>query len=115
MPVEITLPEVPGDPAGMRQLAGDLRVSATRIEGIGTGIGSAVGSWSFQGPAADRLTDAAQSSQRTLTDCATRLGDLARLLDQKATEVEEKQRARLDRLAQMRADLAEQGIPARVA
>ena len=115
MPIEISLPEIPGDPAGMRALAGALRGDAQAVEGVGSGIVSTVGSMSFEGPAADRLLERAQSSRRSLGDCAVRLQDLASMLDTKAAEVEQAQRDRLARLEQMRAELLEQGIPARVA
>ena len=115
MPIEISLPEVPGDPAGMRALAGTLRSDAQAIDGVGSGIVSAVGSMSFEGPAADRLLEGAQGARRNLADGAARLQDLAGLLEGKAAEVEQAQRDRLARLEQMRAELSEQGIPARVA
>ena len=114
MPVEITLPEVPGDPAGMRALAGALKGDARQIEGVASGIGGTVGSMTFQGPAADRLQDTTQSSGRTLGDCAEQLNDLARLLEVKADEVEQKQRDRLERIEQLREELSAQGVPARV-
>lgn len=114
MPIEITLPEIPGDPAGMRVLAGQLKGDAGRIEGVAAGIGSAVGSMTFQGPAADRFQSRTQSSGNSLGDCADRLNDLARLLEVKADEVEQLQRDRLERIRQLREEYASQGIPARV-
>jgi uncharacterized protein YukE len=114
MALEITLPEVPGDPAGMRVLAGALQGDARELEGIASGITSAVGSLTFDGPAADRFQDTAQASGRTLGDCAARLSDLARLLEAKAAEVEQRQRDRLARIEQLRAELAARGVPARV-
>jgi uncharacterized protein YukE len=114
MPVEISLPEIPGDPAGMRALAGALQSDARAIEGVASGTGSAVGSMTFEGPAADRFRDAAQTTAKGLGDCAGRLQDTAKLLEAKATEVEQKQRDRLAKLQQLREDLAAQGVPAMV-
>ena len=114
MPFEITIPEVPGDPAGMRVLAGALKGDARTIEGIASGVGSAVGSLTFEGPAADRLQSTTQSSGDSLGDCADRLNDLARLLEVKADEVEQRQRDRLERIRQLREEYAAQGVPARV-
>jgi uncharacterized protein YukE len=114
MPFEISLPEIPGDPAGMRALAGALQGDAGAIEGVASGIGTAVGSMTFEGPAADRFRDSAQASGKTLGDCANRLRDTARLLETKAAEVEQKQRERQAKIDQMRRDFVEQGVLARV-
>jgi hypothetical protein len=114
MPVEITVPEVQGDPAGMRMLATSLRSDARSVEGIVSGTASAARSMTFEGPAADRLQTKTQSSSTSLGDCVEQLNDLARLLETWAEEVERRQEARLERIRQLREEFAEQGVPARI-
>ena len=114
MPVEISLPEVPGDPAGMRALAGALKGEAGALEGVASGLGTAVGAMTFEGPAADRFRTEQTDSKKTISDCAERITSLASLLETKADEVEAAQKARLQQLHNMQRELAQDGIPARI-
>jgi uncharacterized protein YukE len=114
MPFEVSLPEIPGDPAGMRVLASALQSDARAIEGVASGIGSAVGSMTFEGPAANAFQQRTQSEGKQLGDLAGRLNETARLLQTSAAEVERLQAERLAKLEQMRRELASEGIPARV-
>jgi hypothetical protein len=114
MPVEISLPEVPGDPAGMRALAGALKGDASALEGVASGLGTAVGAMTFEGPAADRFRTEQQDSRTTISDSVERLNSLAGLLETKADEVEAAQKARLQQLHNMQRELAQDGIPARI-
>jgi len=112
MPVAISLPEVPGDPAGMRALAGALKGDARDLEGVASGLGSAVDSMTFEGPAAQRFRDGAQDSRSSLARASSGLTDLATLLETKADEVEAAQKARLQALHNMQQEMAHDGIPA---
>jgi uncharacterized protein YukE len=114
MPIEISLPEIPGDPQGMRNLAADLQRDARAIEDVAARIGSAVGSMTFEGPAATVFKDKTQAAGKRLGDFAHQLDELARRLNVSAAEVEQKQRDRLARLQQMREEFAEQGVPVMV-
>jgi len=114
MPAVIEIPEVPGDPAGMRALASALKGDARDIESVASGLGNAVESMTFKGPAGDRFRTEAQSSSSSLGDCATRLTDLAGFLETKATEVEAAQKARLDRINALRREMAHEGVPVRI-
>jgi hypothetical protein len=114
MPVEISVPEVPGDPAGMRALAGALKGDARDLEGVASGLGTAVGTMTFDAPAADRFRTEAQDAGKSLGDCAGRLNDLAGYLETKATEVEEAQQARLRQINNIRREMAQEGVPVRI-
>jgi hypothetical protein len=107
MPIHLDppyLPEVPGDPAGMRALAGTLRGHAGVVGGLASGVDSDVTGMTFEGPAADDI----RARMSTVTDmyrsAQTELHDLARQLDVAAADVEAQQAARAARLEQMWAD-----------
>jgi uncharacterized protein YukE len=114
MPVPISLPEIPGDPAGMRALAGALKGDARDLEGVASGLGTAVSSMTFEGPAAQRFRDGAQDSKSSLTQASSGLNDLATLLETKADEVEAAQKARLQTLHNMQREMAQDGVPAMI-
>jgi len=114
MPVEISLPPIPGDPAGMRALAGALRGDVRDLEGVASGLGTAVGTMTFEGPAADRFRDETQSSTRTATGVASQLTDLANAIERKANEVEQAQHERLRKMQEIREDMAESHVPVRI-
>jgi hypothetical protein len=101
MPSGYWLPEVPGDPAGMRRLAGQLRGDASSITAVAGRISSAVGSMTFEGPAADRLRGDSRIATTGIADNSERLTSVARMLDESAEEVERLQRERLERMAEM--------------
>jgi uncharacterized protein YukE len=105
MPGPVWLPEVVGDPAGMRALASSLRSAADRISQIDADIAGAVGAMTFQGPAGDRFRTRSEGSGRVATRCAERLQGLAATLERSATEVEQAQAERLRRLEEMRREL----------
>jgi ABC-type transporter Mla subunit MlaD len=107
------LPEVPGDPAGMRALAAALRGDARSVSTLTDGVGSAIGGATFEGPAATAIRDRLASYGRALDDVAQGLEALAGRLDTAAAEVERQQAERERRLAEMwREWLAAQGAPA---
>jgi len=114
MPVEISVPEVPGDPAGMRALAGALKGDARDLEGVASGLSSAVGSMTFDAPAAERFRTEAQGATKSLGDSANRLTELAQYLETKAHEVEEAQKARLREINNIRHEMAQDHIPVRI-
>jgi uncharacterized protein YukE len=107
MPIRLDppyLPEVPGDPAGMRALASTLRGHAGMVGGLASGIDSDVTGMTFEGPAAEAF----RSRMSVVTDlyrgAQTELHDLARQLEVSAAEVEAEQAARAARLEQMWAE-----------
>lgn len=106
MPVDVSLPEVPGDPAGMRALASALRADATAIAVLSAELGTRVDAAEFYGPAADRIEGRVHASERRFVAFAERLLALARLLDVSAAQVEVAQRERERKLAELRRELA---------
>jgi hypothetical protein len=98
------LPEIPGDPAGMRALAGSLRGFAVRAAGIADAVDSALAGTTFEGPAAGPLRERQRSATDAFRRSAEELQELARLLETSAAEVEAAQLERERRLAQMWAD-----------
>jgi hypothetical protein len=109
MPVDVWLPEVPGDPAGMRALASQLRSDAVLAAVLSSGLAARVESAEFYGPAADRMEARMQASERRSKQVADRLLELARVLDVAAAEVEAAQRERERKLAELRRELAPGG------
>jgi uncharacterized protein YukE len=104
-------PEVTGDPAGMRRLAGELSSTATRLEESASDVHGVATNMIFRGPAGDRFRDAMHGSRGELTDQAGQLRDLAGRLNRSADEVEAAQRARaraLEALAHSHAQLVAQ-------
>ena len=64
MPIDIDLPEVPGDPAGMRALAAALRADAASSALIAADVAGRFDGLEFYGPAADRIGADVKSSSR---------------------------------------------------
>jgi hypothetical protein len=95
------LPEIPGDPAGMRALAAAIRGDARSVSTLTDGVGSAIGSATFEGPAASAIRERLASYGRALGDVANGLEALAGRLDTAAAEVERQQAERERRLEQM--------------
>jgi ABC-type transporter Mla subunit MlaD len=107
------LPEIPGDPAGMRALASAVRGDARSVSTLTEGIGTAIGNATFEGPAATAIRDRLASYGRSLGDVSQGLEALAGRLDTAAAEVEQQQAERERRLAQlMREWLEAQGVRA---
>ncbi len=105
MPGPVWLPEVVGDPAGMRALASTLRSTATRIANVDSSISSAVSAMTFEGPAGNRFRDRARGIGRVASNAATTFEGVAAALERSATGVEQAQADRLRRLEQMRDEL----------
>jgi uncharacterized protein YukE len=98
------LPEVPGDPAGMRVLAGTMRGHAGAVGGLASGVESDVSGMTFEGPAAEDFRSRMNVVTQMYRDAQTELHDLARQLEASAAEVEAQQAARALRLAQLGAE-----------
>ena len=105
MPGPVWLPPIPGDPAGMRALAGSLRRTADQISQVDADVGSTVSAMTFEGPAGDRFRAAASRSGRAATGAADNLQGLGDLLERSAAEVEQAQADRLRRLEEMAREL----------
>jgi len=106
MPVEISLPPVVGDPAGMRALAAGLRSDATSIAVVAADVASTIDGLEFYGPAAERIDARVRTSSRDAGRLAERLLATAALLDRAASDVEAQQRERERKLEQMRREAA---------
>lgn len=104
MPPDVWLPEVPGDPAGMRALAASLRGDADRIGGFASTTGTAVDAMTFEGPAATRIRGRVRGARRSLASAADALTAIAGTLERSASEVEQAQADRLRKMADMRRD-----------
>jgi hypothetical protein len=87
MPVDISLPPVPGDPAGMRALAAVLRSDAAALATIAAETAATLDGLEFFGPAAE-------------------LADAAAVLERSAGDVGPEQAARERELEQLRRELA---------
>ena len=87
--------DVAPDPEGMRELARSLRADARELEGVATGMRSAVGSMDFEGPAADRFEHKVRPRIKDLRELAERLEALARVLVETAEEIERERRRRM--------------------
>lgn len=98
------LPEIPGDPAGMRALAGLLRSIGSEVGSQSSDLRGDVTSMTFEGPAGDAFRERMQSLTERARQTADELLELAGLLERSATEVEAAQRERAQRLAQMEAE-----------
>ena len=102
MPGPVWLPEVVGDPPGMRALAAQLRGEADRIAQVADSATGAVGSMTFEGPAATRFRQRVESARSGLRDAAQGLQGVAATLERAAADVEARQAERqrqLERLA----------------
>jgi uncharacterized protein YukE len=102
----ITLPEIPGDPAGMRALAATLRGIASDISNLESDLTGQARGMVFEGPAGDAFRDRMSGVGERARSAAEELQSLSDLLERSATEVEAAQRAREQRLEQMREDAA---------
>lgn len=111
MPVDISLPEIPGDPAGMRALAAALRADATAVAVLSSELGTRVHAAEFYGPAADQVEARIDASGRRCMALVERLLEVARLLDVSAAQVEAAQRERERKLAELRRELVPGGTP----
>jgi hypothetical protein len=111
LPVEISLPPVIGDPAGMRALAAGLRIDAAAIALVAAEAASTVDALAFYGPAADRIDARVATSSRAAGQLAERLMATATLLDRAAAQVEEEQRERERTLERLRRELAPAAVP----
>jgi uncharacterized protein YukE len=98
------LPEIPGDPAGMRALAAFLRGIASDVGSQSSDLRGEVASMTFEGPAGDAFRERMQSLTERARPAADELLELAGLLERSATEVEAAQRERERRLAEMEAE-----------
>lgn len=106
MPVDVWLPEIPGDPAGMRALAAGLRADATALAVLSSEVGTRVHAAEFYGPAADRVEARIDASGKRCVSLAERLLEVARVLDVSAAQVEAAQQERERKLAELRRELA---------
>ena len=104
MPVGLSppyLPEIPGDPAGMRRLAATARGHAGALGGLAAGIESDVSAMTFEGPAAEEFRPRMRAVAKAYHDAQNDLHEAARQLESAAADVEQQQRERERRLAQM--------------
>lgn len=109
MPVEIDLPPVPGDPAGMRALAAALRSDAALLAVVAADTTATVDGLEFFGPAATRLDGRVSSDGRAAGRVADELLSAAGTLEHSATEVEAAQAARQRTLERLERELAPKG------
>jgi hypothetical protein len=112
VPIDISLPPVVGEPAGMRALAASLRSDAASTAVVAADAASTVDGMEFYGPAARRIDAAVTSRARSAGRLAERLMALAGLLERSASEVEAAQRERERKLEQLRRELAERAAQA---
>jgi hypothetical protein len=103
MPVAIDIPDVPGDPAGMRALAAGLRSDAQAVGEIGSALRTRFESIDFYGPAADRIEGETGKVGRVCTDVANGLIETASLLETWAGRVEARQAAAVREASRLRA------------
>jgi hypothetical protein len=103
MPIAIEVPDVPGDPAGMRALAAALRTDAESAGELGAGLKARFESIEFYGPAADRIEGRTGMLGRACVDVASGLVEVAGLLDTWAARVEAEQAAAARTAAELRA------------
>jgi uncharacterized protein YukE len=96
------LPEIPGDPAGMRALAASLRGDAATIGTLASELASAVAGVTFEGPAATEFFERMRAIEQRCSEAADGLLAVAALLESSADEVEAAQRERLRRMEEMR-------------
>ena len=105
MPVDISLPPVIGDPAGMRALAATLRTDAESVAVVSADAAATVDGLEFYGPAADRLGNRVRATTRSAGRIAEHLLATAALLERSAGDVEAQQRERERQLERLRAEL----------
>lgn len=80
-----------GDPAGMRLLAGRLRILADQVTHGATSVEARFDRLNFQGPARERLDSSAAGRVQRARRIAAELGEAADLLVRSAAEVEARQ------------------------
>ena len=86
-------PVIPGDPAGMRNLAQVLRGQAGKTSGAQANVDGAAGSMVFEGPAGERFRSRMRAVTAGLDSVVSGLGEVAGQLERAADEVEASQRA----------------------
>jgi hypothetical protein len=111
VPIDISLPPVVGDPAGMRALATALRNDATSVAVIAAETASTVDALEFYGPAADRIDGRVDATARTAGRLSERLLAIVALLNRSASDVEAQQRERELQLERLRAELSPRAAP----
>ena len=109
---DVWLPEIPGDPAGMRALAGELRGRAGVVAAVSGTLARRVEATLFVGPAAERFRERIAASGERCRALSERLLAVSSLLESAATEVEAAQRERERRLAELRREAAERAARA---
>jgi hypothetical protein len=110
--VPIPLPDpVPGDPAGMRALAGALRGDAATMAIVASQVDSRMKETQFVGPAADRLRGTIGDYETRCVRLGQQLVDVAALLERAATDVEAAQRARQREIEHILATRTATGVP----
>ena len=95
------IPEVVGDPAGMRALATRLRADADRIGTLAGSVKTLVGGAKMEGPAAKRMRTGTVHWHGDARDVVEKLRDTASYLDQEAREVELRQEERRRTIARL--------------
>src|SRR5262245_50491486 len=103
--MDFGIPPVVGDPAGMRALAAQLRSKAEQVTHGAADVRGAVGSMSFQGPAATRLRSQTGAWAGRAHATAGDLGEIAALLDRAAARVEHQQDERARTIARLERDM----------
>jgi uncharacterized protein YukE len=96
------LPEIPGDPAGMRALAAWVRGDAATIGTLASELSATVAGVTFEGPAATEFFERMRATELRCSEAADGLLGVAALLETSADEVEAAQRERLRRMEEMR-------------
>jgi uncharacterized protein YukE len=92
MPVPVPA-VIPGNAAGMRDLAQSLKTQAGRVGGVVDEIGTTERGMTFEGPAGNRFRSRMKSAAANLDQVATGLTDTAGMLERAADEVDASQRA----------------------
>jgi hypothetical protein len=111
VPVDISLPPVVGDPAGMRALAAALRSDAAMVAIVAADASATIDGLEFYGPAADRVEARVRSSSRQGGELAEQLMSTSALLERAAADVEAQQRAREQELERLRRELSPGAVP----
>jgi hypothetical protein len=106
MPVDVSLPPVPGDPEGMRLLAAAFRNDAASLAQVAAETSAMLDGLEFFGPAATRIDGRVAGDTRTAEQVAIELADAAAVLERSASEVEAQQVARERELERLRRELA---------
>ena len=95
------IPEVVGDPAGMRALAARLRGDADTVDSLTRRAEHQVEGAKMRGPAAERLRGRARSFGGTSGSVSNRLRELAAFLEHEAADVERRRRDRANLLERL--------------